>query len=326
MKVSKRYDIEVSILEMRCIALGFVFATLLSLSSCDQKSKIEKVLEFKEYASGSAMVFANKKLFVCGDDMPFILITDTALRVQDTIQLEEGNSRIPKDQKQDLEAATIIRKGRNSSLLLLGSGSVLPQRAKGWLIDIQTSQKRMLDITPFYKRLLSSGIPEVNIEGVTYIQGSLLLANRGNKSNPKNFLVFTSSDFFDIPEFATIRAVKLGASTDTASFSGVSGLDYSYRSDRLFLTVSTENTYSTSADGSIGKSYLWTIDNISTKRRLSAVNPTKIIDLESIDRRFTGHKIESVSILSETRKSYKLALVADDDKGTTVIFIMTLER
>ena len=120
--------------------------------------------------------------------------------------------------------------------------------------------------------------------------------------------------------------MKLGASTDTGSFSGVSGLDYSDRSDRLFLTVSTENTYSSFADGTIGKSYLWIIDNISSKRRLAAINPNRIIDLESIDKRFEGHKIESVCIFAETKRLYRLALVADDDTGTSILFTLTLKK
>ena len=211
-------------------------------------------------------------------------------------------------------------------MLLLGSGSVAPARSKGWLVNLESSEKRLLDLEPFYNRLQSRGIPQVNIEGLATVQGGVILANRGNKSSPKNFLVFTSADFYDNQQSADIRTIKLGANTDTASFSGVSGLDYSYKSDRLFLTVSTENTYSTSADGAIGKSYLWIIDNISTKRRLTAINASLIIDLESVDQRFTGHKVESVCILSETRTEYKLALVADDDKGTSVMFIMSLNK
>lgn len=123
-----------------------------------------------------------------------------------------------------------------------------------------------------------------------------------------------------------IRIMKLGANIDTASFSGVSGLDYSYKSDRLFLTVSTENTYGTQTDGTIGKSYLWMIDNISSKKRLSAINPSRIIDLEDLDDRFKGHKIESVCVISENKTDYQLALVADDDKGMSVLYRIKLYK
>jgi hypothetical protein len=97
-------------------------------------------------------------------------------------------------------------------------------------------------------------------------------------------------------------------------------------SDELLLTVSTENTSSSTEDGAIGKSYLWIINNISSKKNMAAINPNKIIDLEEMDERFKGHKIESVCILSENKKQMQLALVADDDKGTSILFKVTLKK
>src|SRR5207253_3211794 len=119
-------------------------------------------------------------------------------------------------------------------------------------------------------------------------------ASRGNRSFRLNYLVFTSLQFWNKQDSAEIRIMKVGTNADTTNFSGVSGLDYSAVSDKLLLTVSTENTSSAVADGSIGKSYLWIINNISAKKKLVAVNPDRIIDLEEADKRFKGHKIESV--------------------------------
>ena len=56
------------------------------------------------------------------------------------------------------------------------------------------------------------------------------------------------------------------------------------------------------------------------------MNPDRIIDLESIDDRFRGHKIESVCLVSETNAGYRFALVADDDKGTSMLFMLTLSK
>ncbi len=299
---------------------------LFLMASCRDSSRIERIYELKEYSSGSGMAFFNNRIYLIGDDMGYLLVTDTSFRVIDSIRLYPETGRIPKDIKPDLEAASIIRMRKGPFLLLLGSGSVFPYRSNGWYLDIKTREKMLIDLDTFYRRLRANGIKEVNIEGLTSISGGMLLANRGNKSNPKNYLIFTSSDFWKNQEATSIKVMKLGANTDTASFSGASGLDYSYKSDRLFLTVSTENTYSSSADGTIGKSYLWIIDNLSSKRRLTAINPNRVIDLESLDERFKGHKIESVCILSETRTAYRLAMVADDDKGTSVLFTIKLNK
>ena len=295
-------------------------------ASCGDSSRLEGISELPGYSSGSGMAFFNSRIYLMGDDMGYVMVTDTAFRMVDTIRLSSDTGRIPKETKPDFECAAIIRVRKAPFLLLLGSGSVFPFRSKGWQVDIKTKNKTPLELDTFYHRVQASGVKDVNIEGLTAIPGGMLLANRGNKSNPKNFLIFTSPDFWKNQETAPIRIMKLGANTDTASFSGASGLDYSYRSDRLFLTVSTENTYNSFSDGTIGKSYLWIIDNFSSKRRLTAINPNRIIDLETIDKRFKGHKIESVCVLSETRSDYKLALVADDDKGTSILYMIKLNK
>ncbi|HET9277902.1 MAG TPA: hypothetical protein VFN95_06935 [Flavitalea sp.] len=306
---------------------GSVISVLLVvMGSCRDSSRIERIRELKEYSSGSGMAFFNNRIYLIGDDMGYLLVTDTSFRMIDSIRLYHETGRIPKNIKPDLEAASIIRAKKAPFLLLLGSGSVFPYRSKGWLLDIKTREKMLINLDTFYKRLRANGINDVNIEGLTSIPGGVLLANRGNKSNPKNYLIFTASDFWKNQEATSIKVMKLGANTDTTSFSGASGLDYSHKSDRLFLTVSTENTYSSFADGTIGKSYLWIIDNLSSKRRLAAINPNRVIDLESLDERFKGHKIESVCILSESRTAYRLAMVADDDKGTSVLFTIKLNK
>ena len=306
---------------------GSVISVLLVvMGSCRDSSRIERIRELKEYSSGSGMAFFNNRIYLIGDDMGYLLVTDTSFRMIDSIRLYHETGRIPKNIKPDLEAASIIRAKKAPFLLLLGSGSVFPYRSKGWFLDIKTREKMLINLDTFYKRLRANGINDVNIEGLTSIPGGVLLANRGNKSNPKNYLIFTASDFWKNQEATSIKVMKLGANTDTTSFSGASGLDYSHKSDRLFLTVSTENTYSSFADGTIGKSYLWIIDNLSSKRRLAAINPNRVIDLESLDERFKGHKIESVCILSESRTAYRLAMVADDDKGTSVLFTIKLNK
>jgi hypothetical protein len=93
------------------------------------------------------------------------------------------------------------------------------------------------------------------------------------------------------------------------------------------MSVSTENTVNSYDDGTIGKSYLWIINDISSgKKRYLALNPDRIIDLEEIDERFKGHKIESVCIISENRKQMELVLSADDDKGKTTLFKLLLDK
>ena len=77
---------------------------------------------------------------------------------------------------------------------------------------------------------------------------------------------------------------------------------------------------STFADGAIGKSYLAIINNFSAKLDREKVRPDKIIELEKIDTVLRNQKIESVCIITERKNKTQLAMVADNDDGSSTIF------
>lgn len=305
----------------------FYFFTFSIFLSCTADFTFKHTKTLNEYPSGSGISYFNHHIYLIGDDVNYLLITDTAFNITDSVKLFDSiQQRISKDLKPDLEAATVVSVNRSPQILLVGSGSLSPYRNSGWLLDPFTKEKVQLDLNSFYKRLKSERIDALNIEGLTAIPAGIILSSRGNKSFPANYLIFTANEFWNKQDSASIKICKVGTNSDTASFQGVSGLEYSKISDQLLLTVSTENTYNSVDDGTIGKSYLWIINNISAKKNMIAINPARVIDLEELDGRFKGHKIESVCIISENKKEMKLALVADDDKGASILFTITLKR
>lgn len=304
-----------------------LFAACLLLVSCKRSLTLKEYKELRNYPSGSGIEYFKDRIYLIGDDANYLAVLNPSFEVIDTVNLVGSQQKsIAKELKPDIEAATLIKENRSWSILLVGSESLIPNRTTGWIINTSTKEKQQFGLDTFYNRLKARGIAEINIEGIASTPGVILMANRGNKGYPRNHLIFTSSEFWKDQSHAFIKILPVGGSTDTAHFSGVSGLAYSYKSDRLILTVSTENTYSSQADGAISKSYLWVIDDISSKRRFIAVNPNKIIDLHALDKRFEGHKMESVCIVSETNKRMDLILVADNDKGTTVLFKVVLMK
>jgi len=301
------------------------FTVILFLFSCNKPGP--KLIEIKtlDYPSGSGLAYLDDHIYVIGDDATAILKTDSQFKVVDRTGLFiSSQEKIPKDIKADLESIALIKLNKAPAFLLPGSGSLVPYRNVCWIVDPATNEKKQYLLDTFYNRLKNEGIRDLNIEGATAIPAGVVLASRGNKSFPKNFLIFTSHRFWENQDSAFIRIIKAGASTDTSFFNGISGLDYSYATDQLLLTVSTENTYDSYKDGDIGKSYLWIINDISSKKRLAAINPDRIIDLEELDSRFKGNKIESVCIVAENKEGKELVLVSDDDKGGTILFRMTL--
>lgn len=262
-----------------------------------------------------------------GDDAGHLLILDSNLIITDSIKLyAHQEKRIPKAIKPDLEGITLVRDSGKSRMLLVGSGSLVPYRNIAVLIDPRSKQVDSVRLDVFYQRLLSNGLQELNLEGITTTQGSVILSNRGHKSYPKNYLVFTTNTFWKNQAMAPITVIPVGFNSDSLSFSGVSGICYAPKGDRLLMTVSTEDTRNALEDGAIGKSYLWIVKNISAKRNWKAINPDQVIDLDDLDSRFRGQKIESICVTMETRGYIHLVLAADNDDGSSTLFKLIVEK
>jgi hypothetical protein len=262
-----------------------------------------------------------------GDDATHLLVLDSNLNTTDSVRIFPSNEkRIPKDIKADLEDMTLVEWKNNTRLLMTGSGSLDSFRNKAVLYDPSTRDHTVISMDTFYRRLKYRGLEQLNLEGICVVPGNIILSNRGHKGSPKNHLIFTSTDFWARQTEAPLSIVKVGINQDSTRFQGVSGLAYARRCDKLILSVSTEDTRSVHEDGMIGKSYLWIIDNIASKKRWNSINPGRIIDLDNIDPRFKGHKIESVCVVSETKHFIQLALVADDDDGSSMLFRLDVSK
>lgn len=298
---------------------------ILIFTSCkSDNSVLTNVIHFPAYPSASGIEYYNNKFFIIGDDATQLLILDSNLTTSDSMRLYDGiEKKLPKEIKSDLESASLTDDNR---LLILGSGSKAPYRFKGWLIDPNKKSKDSLQLDTFYQRLALNGIKELNIEGATAIPGHFVLSSRGNKGYRKNHLIITDNRFWEKQSQCNINTMLSGINTDSSTFSGISGMAFSGKSDLLILSVSTEDTHNTIDDGAIGKSYLWFISNFSSKRRWKAVNPTKVIDLSTIDPRFKGQKIESVCITKETSDFLHLVLAADNDNGSSTLFKVIIQK
>lgn len=307
---------------MRLSVLSSVLT--LFLAACNTKGqhlRLVQTISLPSYPSGSVVVYKEGRYFVAGDDAADLLVLDSTFKNSVTLNLVPfQGKRMPKSKKADLEAGTWFKDKNEEGLLLMGSGSLAPHRNSGWIVKPFQDAKRTFRLDTFYDRLQQAGIRQLNIEGVAQLPGWYVIACRGNISYKKNHLVFARHRFWDNQAKVQFHVALLGGNEAGKPFSGVSGMDYSYRSDRLFLTASTEHTSSVSGDGEIGKSYMWIIRSMNRMVNYEAVNPFEIIDLEKEDKRFKGEKIESVSVVSETKDETGLILVSDNDNGKTTLF------
>ncbi|HET6769408.1 MAG TPA: hypothetical protein VFH08_18505 [Chitinophagaceae bacterium] len=278
-----------------------------------------------EYPSASSIEYIDGKLYLMGDDATNLLVLDTNFNIIDSIPIiVSSTQRLPKETKPDLEASAF--RIDSNEVFLLGSGSLSPYRNTGWKYDLESGNKGTINLEPLYLKLKESGVEQINIEGACFVTGRLLLVNRGNKGYPHNHLIITDEKFLHNDSSFQLFVIPFAAQKQLASFKGISGLCYARESDQLIMTVSTEDTKNSYEDGAIGKSYLWIINNISTKIKNKALGEKRVIDLEYIDSRFKGQKIESATVIGETDGLLHLAMVADNDDGSSTVFKMSIRK
>ena len=111
---------------------------MLFLFSCSKKEKAQPVVMkiLPDYPSASAVEYQDGELYIMGDDATKLLVLDTNLNIIDSISIIQytGNS-IPKNIKPDLEASALI----SNTLILFGSGSLVPYRNSGRILDLKTN-------------------------------------------------------------------------------------------------------------------------------------------------------------------------------------------
>ena len=309
---------------MRKIRIHYYYIMLFIVSSCNQKENTSSIqIKKLDYPSASAVEYYDGRLYIMGDDATNMLVLDTSLNTLDSVPLlSYSENRIPKDIKPDLEASALDA----DKLFLFGSGSLSPYRNFGWKYNLTTKDSDSINLEPLYLKVKDLGIEQINTEGACFVSGRLLFANRGNKGYPHNHLIITGENFLNNDSSFRVSVIALTVQKDIASFKGISGLCYDRESDQLIMTVSTEDTKNSYEDGTIGKSYLWIINNISTKLTNKTIKPNRVIDLEYRDPRFKGQKIESATIINETDKLIYLALVADNDDGSSTVFKMSINK
>jgi hypothetical protein len=298
------------------IIYSLLAGLIASTESCNSKGPALQLLDSKEFAfpSASAIEYQNGKLYVFGDDAPYLMILSTGYQVVDTVHYWPGEpERIPKSDKPDIESATFIDKA--GSHILLGIGSMSDE--KRWsALEYNIAGDSLSHSTLFQTGTTFPNVKEINIEGSCTVKNTIILANRANLNNQDNHLLFWQRKGLPIA-----REIKL---PKTNMVAGISGLYYVNEKDILFFTASEEATESATADGEIGESYLGWIRNFSKRMSDTLLTPDQFINLAGHHTAFSKQKIESVCVERIEGERYILHLVADNDKGASKIFKLSL--
>lgn len=284
-----------------------------------------------DFPSGSSVNYYDGKLYLTGDDANNMLVLDTNYQQLDAIRLFDfPEKRIPKNQKADFEASTLMEVDGAMHILVLGSAS-REERKKAMLIPVSNAaadcKKPFMPAlyTPaFFEQLKSKGIDDVNVEGATVIGDHLVLANRGNIANPQNHLILTGSIFSGSQHEPALSVSKLVLPAHLTGFAGVSELCYIAAKDLLLLTFSSETTNNSYDDGAIGASYLGWINNIKNKMADPELTLDAMIDLSAQIKDLAKEKIEGICVEAVNGNELIIHLVSDNDGGESKLFNIKL--
>lgn len=294
------------------------------ISNCGKgKPKLElvKAETLTSFPSASAIEISGNRLYILGDDAPYLLILDTGFRILDTVHYTQDTaSRIPKPVKPDIEAAVI----QGGTLIALGSFS---DRYRKVVLHFPLADARKYRKEEYFEdRFFLRDIQQVNFEGLAVVEDYFLVAQRANLSERKNRLLIAQADPVRglLPGRITDMPSLILELPDAAVVKGISGLFYYAEKDILFFTASTEETASATEDGAIGESYLGWIKEF-TKRKSMTLKPDQFISLSKIASVFNGHKVESVSVQKGKGQELILFLVSDNDNGQSGLFKLTVD-
>jgi hypothetical protein len=286
-----------------------------------------KSLLLVDFPSGSSINYYNGKLYLIGDDANNLLVLDNSYQQIDSMPLFDfPEKRIPKQQKADFEASTLINVHGAIHLLIVGSAS-REERKKAMLIPLMNGgpESNKPFMPDFYnstslEQLQSKGIVDVNIEGATTIGDYLVLGNRGNTANPQNHLIFTKNAFSNTQNKVAFSVSKLVLPVQLNEFAGVSELCYVESKDILLFTFSSESTSNSYDDGAIGNSYIGFIFDITSKMHDLELIVDEMINLPAINKDFQKEKIEGICVESVNGNEMIIHLVSDNDGGESKLF------
>ena len=281
---------------------------------------LERSLLLSDYPSGSYIEFINNKLFVIGDDATYLMILNQNYNRVDSTRVFKGVTRISKNKKTDIESSAVVTANGNQQLLLLGSSST-KRRQQILLYPLDQGKAiESISIKQFNKRLLNSGLKELNFEGLAATADKIIVSNRGHLGNPTNHFIVTELNFWKNQKKAGINIININLENKTKAFAGISGLSYVPSKDLLLFTASTESTSSTYNDGEINDSYLGWISNFSSKTKMKEITADGLINLSKNNQAFTKQKIESVTVQEVQGNTLILHLVVDNDNGQSTLF------
>jgi len=295
---------------------------------------------FTALPSASGMELIGDKLYVIGDDSPYLYILNREnFTLEDKIKLFEtdlfGTGRIPKAFKPDLECLTSVQVNGQPYLAAFSSGSA-PTRTKCYLIslapvDSDTPRVQEYSLKELYTALQTEAAylknDLLNIEAAATHADHLYLFQRSVQTGHNVLFRFHLPDFLQhltqvsspIPASEKILFTLPRLADLDSRFSGAITFD-----EKLFITASVENTSNAILDGEVAGSFVGYTDlsAIKSGRQPIALHTALIRDAQG--QTYKG-KVETLVVTGRTNaNTYQALAFTDNDNGESELLVLEL--
>lgn len=267
--------------------------------------------------SGSGMAIVKERIFVVGDDTPFLFELDSNFSIVNKWEIAPYDTlihnRLPKNIKPDYEAMEALG---DSALLIFASGSSAMVRDRVVLVQFidHTPVFKNASATPFFtylKKHPSMMGAELNLEAVTLLGENVFLFNRGRNLIFQCNLDTLLLHFFQNQPIPKVEVFSFKLPEIKGIPSGFSGATRSSDESCIWFTASVEASKNAYDDGRVLGSFIGVIllENGQLQETIYAI------------QQFPGavQKLESIVLKKQVGNgSFQIYLVADNDDGTSI--------
>ena len=307
---------------MRKICLvGLYFALLLLQTGCrEAKPKLIREVNFPDIFSPTTIFYNQGKIYLACNEGNKIIVLNDSFGIIDSIPIPHSGFGIDSMgiKAGNITGLCLLPDKSEPKLWAMRSGS-LPSLDSGFIINLKAKSLQNVSLRKFYDRIRRTKAENrIDFEGICNFGNRYILANRGNPEFPQNQLVIVPRDFYLMQDSVPFQLSKIGFQKDSREFYGIKGIDYSFTSDKLFLTASPVSPTNKTSNRPTGHTYLWITDHFSSMSGITAINPARIIDLQAIDKAFSNKSIVGLCIIHEDKTKYHLLLLSGSLAGTTL--------
>lgn len=276
---------------------------------------------FLKVPAVSGMEFCDGNLWMISDNANELSVCNQQGELIQVLHASDLKiNHLPKKEKSDFEACTIVHYNNTPCLLVLGSGSTELNRNQAKLFALNSTLNLQFDLIPFYTQIrkeLNIEIKDWNIEALACFEERLFFFNRGTNT----LFEVNQTELFDFLEQRSnqlvCRSYQLNLGQLNGFNLGISGATID-EFGVFYCTASAEDTSDWYNDGAI-------IGSVISTFNISELQAQMELRLEpfKVNETLLPVKLEAIC---QTNEKNRFFVASDNDGAASKLYEILIER